>query len=318
MANSGTQSMGRSAGGEMPYRSLGRSGEKVSLIGIGGFHLGKIPDERDAIRLVRAAIDSGINFMDNSWDYHEGLSEERMGRALGDGYRQRAFLMTKIDGQTRKAAAEQIEESLRRLRVDTIDLVQFHEIIRMEDPGRILGPGGGMEAALEARAAGKLRYIGFTGHKDPEMHLNMLSTAFAHGFVFDAVQMPLNVMDAHYRSFEKRVLPVLVEHGIGVLAMKTMASHRIVETGLVTEMECLHYAMNLPSSVVITGCESMRDLDQALEAARTFRLMGAQEVSAILARTAQAAADGLYEDFKSTGVRDGTNQHPEWLGIGAV
>lgn len=318
MANSGTQSMGRSAGGEMPYRSLGRSGEKVSLIGIGGFHLGKIPDERDAIRLVRAAIDSGINFMDNSWDYHEGLSEERMGRALGDGYRQRAFLMTKIDGQTRKAAAEQIEESLRRLRVDTIDLVQFHEIIRMEDPGRILGPGGGMEAALEARAAGKLRYIGFTGHKDPEMHLNMLSTAFAHGFVFDAVQMPLNVMDAHYRSFEKRVLPVLVEHGIGVLAMKTMASHRIVETGLVTEMECLHYAMNLPSSVVITGCESMRDLDQALEAARTFRLMGAQEVSAILARTAQAAADGLYEDFKTTGVRDGTNQHPEWLGIGAV
>lgn len=318
MANSGTQSMGRSAGGEMPYRSLGRSGEKVSLIGIGGFHLGKIPDERDAIRLVRAAIDSGINFMDNSWDYHEGLSEERMGRALGDGYRQRAFLMTKIDGQTRKAAAEQIEESLRRLRVETIDLVQFHEIIRMEDPGRILGPGGGMEAALEARAAGKLRYIGFTGHKDPEMHLNMLSTAFAHGFVFDAVQMPLNVMDAHYRSFEKRVLPVLVEHGIGVLAMKTMASHRIVETGLVTEMECLHYAMNLPSSVVITGCESMRDLDQALEAARTFRLMGAQEVSAILARTAQAAADGLYEDFKSTGVRDGTNQHPEWLGIGAV
>src|SRR3981189_705114 len=196
--------------GEVPHRTLGRTGEKVSAIGIGGFHLGK-PElqESESMRIIRAAIDNEINFLDNGWDYNEGQSEIRMGKALRDGYRQRAFLMTKIDGRDKKSAAQQIEESLRRLETDRIDLLQFHEIIRMDDADRVFAMGGAMEAVLEAKKAGKIRYIGFTGHKSPDIHLKMLNTAASHQFHFDTVQMPLNVMDAHYDSFEKRVLPVL-------------------------------------------------------------------------------------------------------------
>ena len=255
----------------MPYRALGRSGEKVSLVGLGGFHVGTQPDEADSIRIIRTAIDNGVNFLDNCWDYNGGTSEIRMGKALRDGYRQRVFLMTKIDGQLKELAAKQIDESLRRLQVETIDLVQFHEVIRPGDPERIMGPGGAIEAALAAKKAGKIRYIGFTGHKDPDIHLKMLNTGFKQGFTFDAVQMPLNVMDAHFRSFEKKVLPVLVEHGIGVLGMKSLGDGIFLKSNTVTAIECLHYAMNLPTSVVITGCDRMEILNQALEAARTFR-----------------------------------------------
>jgi predicted aldo/keto reductase-like oxidoreductase len=298
----------------MPHRQLGRTGEKVSAIGLGGYHIGVPKDEQEGIRLIRTAIDRGITFMDNCWDYHDGNSEVRMGKALRDGYRQKAFLMTKIDGQTKTSAARQIEESLQRLQTDHIDLMQFHEVIRMGDPDRIFADGGGMEAALEAKKAGKIRFIGFTGHKDPQIHLHMLEVARAHKFRFDAVQMPLNVMDAHFRSFEQQVLPVLVKEGIGVLGMKSLGSGVILQSKTARPIECLHYAMNLPTSTVITGIDRMELLDQALEAARTFKPMSQEEVSALLARTADAAAAGKFEPFKTTTGYDGTAHHPQWLG----
>jgi len=298
----------------IPYRTLGRTGERVSAIGIGGYHLGKPGlEESESIRVVRTAIDSGISFLDNSWDYNEGQSELRMGKALRDGYRQRAFLMTKIDGRDRRTAARQIDESLRRLQTDRIDLLQHHEVIRMDDADRIFAAGGAMEAAAEAKRAGKVRYIGFTGHKSPEIHLRTLATAASHHFHFDTVQMPLNVMDAHYRSFEKKVLPVLIEREIGVLGMKPMGDAVILESKTATPIECLHYAMNLPTSVVITGCDSMERLEQALTAARSFRPMPPTEVDALLARTAQAAREGRYELYKTTRKHDSTREHPEWL-----
>jgi predicted aldo/keto reductase-like oxidoreductase len=300
--------------GAMPYRTLGRTGERVSLVGLGGYHLGKQADEQESIRIIRTAIDQGITFMDNCWDYNDGASEIRMGKALRDGYRQKVFLMTKVDGRNRQTAAKQLDESLRRLQTDRIDLLQFHEVIRLSDPDRIFGPNGAMEAFLDARQAGKIRYIGFTGHKSPEIHLKMLETAFAQPFTFDAVQMPLNVMDAHYDSFEKRVLPVLLKHQIGVLGMKPMGDHFILESQTVTPVECLHYPMNLPTSVVITGCDSLPILEQALNAARSFRPMSDTQVSELLARTANAAQAGQYERYKTTHHFDGTFHNPQWLG----
>jgi len=301
--------------GEMQYRLLGRTGERVSALGVGGWHLG-LPkvDEATAIGIVRGALDAGINFLDNSWDYNEGASEERMGRALGDGYRERAFLMTKIDGRTKEEAARQLEESLRRLRTDRIDLVQHHEVIRFEDPDRIFAPGGAQEALLEARDAGKLRYIGFTGHKDPHVHLYMLEVAERNGFAFDTVQMPLNVMDAHFRSFAKLVLPELVRRGLGVLGMKSMANGLILRSGLVSAPECLRYALTLPASVVITGIDSQEILHQAIDVASTFQPMTASEIDSLLARTAQAARTGRWELFKTTSAFDSTAEHLAWLG----
>jgi aryl-alcohol dehydrogenase-like predicted oxidoreductase len=300
---------------EMMYRSLGRTGEKVSAIGLGGWHLA-LPkmEEPTAIKIVRTAIDRGINFMDNSWDYNGGESEIRMGRALKDGYRDKVFLMTKIDGRSRKEAAKQLDESLRRLQVDHIDLVQHHEVIRFEDPHRIFDPEGANAALLEAKKAGKLRYIGFTGHKDPRIHLHMLEVAALHGFLFDAVQMPLNVMDAHYRSFEKLVLPVLVEQGIGVLGMKSMANGIILKSKTATPIECLHYALSLPTSVVITGMDSIEILEQAFEAVRTFKPLNAAERDILLAKTATAAIHGGFEPFKTSSIFDSTAQNPAWLG----
>jgi predicted aldo/keto reductase-like oxidoreductase len=302
------------AHGEMPYRTLGRSGEKVSLLGLGGYHIGGQADEQESIRIVRTAIDNGVNFMDNCWDYHGGTSEIRMGKALRDGYRQKVFLMTKIDGQVKDVAARQIEESLRRLQTDTIDLLQFHEVIRPGDPDRIFGPGGSIEAALAAKKAGKIRYIGFTGHKDPDIHLKMLETAFQHDFTFDAVQMPLNVMDMHFKSFAHKVVPVLVEHGIGVLGMKSMGDGNVLKSNTVTPVECLHYAMNLRTSVVINGCESLERLEQGLQAARTFRPLNQKELDSLYARTVKAGRDGEFEPFKTSTTFDGTSHNPSWLG----
>jgi predicted aldo/keto reductase-like oxidoreductase len=300
------------ADGEMPYRTLGRSGEKVSLLGLGGYHIGLQNDEQESIRIVRTAIDHGVNFLDNCWDYNGGTSEVRMGKALRDGYRKRVFLMTKIDGQVKDVAARQIDESLRRLQTDTIDLLQFHEVIRPGDPDRIFGPGGSLEAALAAKKAGKIRYIGFTGHKDPEIHLKMLNTGFHHGFTFDAVQMPLNVMDI--KSFAKTVVPVLVKHGIGVLGMKSMGDGEVLKSNTATPVECLHYAMNLPTSVVINGCESIERLEQGLHAARTFRPLTEKELASLSARTATAGRDGQFEPFKTSTMFDGTVHNPGWLG----
>jgi len=299
----------------MIYRTLGNTGEKVSAIGVGGWHLGlSHVDEELAIRIVRSAIDRGINFLDNCWDYNEGLSETRMGKALRDGYREKAFVMTKIDGRTKQEATKQLDESLERLQVDYIDLVQHHEIIRFEDPHRIFAEDGANAALVEARQAGKLRYIGFTGHKDPRVHLYMLEVAEQHEFKFDGVQMPLNLMDAHYRSFAKEVVPELVKQNIGVLGMKSMANGILLKSNTVKPIECLHYALNLPTSVVITGIDSMEILDQAFEAVRTCHPFSTEELEALLAKTSAAALTGRFEPFKTTSIFDGTAEHPEWLG----
>ena len=301
--------------GEMLYRKLGRTGEKVSAIGMGGYHIAQHGlSEDESIRLIRSAIDRGITFMDNSWDYNEGQSEVRMGKALKDGYRQKVFLMTKIDGRTKEVAERQIETCLERLQTDRIDLVQHHEIIRFDDPDRIFADGGAMEATLAARKAGKIRYIGFTGHKDPHIHLYMLKVAADHGFQFDTVQMPLNVMDAHFRSFAQMVLPELVKHQIGVLGMKSMGDGVILKSKSVSPMECLHYALSLPTSVVITGIDKPEILDQAIEAARTFQPMNREQVAQLLAKTKDVAMAGKYELFKTSSHFDSTAKHPDWLG----
>jgi len=314
LAGAGKDALGAESRNGIPYRTLGRTGEKVSLVGLGGYHLGKQADSQESIRIIRTGLDEGINFLDNCWDYNGGESEVRMGNALRDGYRQKAFLMSKIDGRTKAAAASQISESLRRLQTDRIDLLQFHEVIRDNDPDRIFAAGGALEAVLEAQKAGKIRYIGFTGHKSPDIHLKMLATAAKYNFTFDSVQMPLNVMDAHFNSFEKKVLPILLKNDIGVLGMKPMGDHVILESKTATAVECLHYAMHLPTSVVITGCDSLPILQQALQAARSFKPLDSSEVASLLAKTAKAAEAGQFELYKTSHNFDGTYANPQWLG----
>jgi predicted aldo/keto reductase-like oxidoreductase len=300
------------AGRRMPERRLGRTGAQVSMLGLGGYHLG-LPSERDAIRIIHEAIDHGLTFLDNCWDYHDGESEKRMGKALAGGTRDRAFLMTKLDGRTAEAATKQLDESLRWLRTDHVDLLQIHEVIRTSDPARVFAPGGAIEAFVRARKAGKTRYIGFTGHKSPDIHLAMLDEARRHGFRFDTVQMPLNVMDAQFESFQKRVLPVLLREGIGVLGMKPMGSGVILESGVVSAVECLRYALSLPTSVVITGVDSVGVLRQDLATGLAFEPLTEREKDALLARTAAAAHAGKYEQYKTTQRFDGTAHHPQWL-----
>lgn len=298
----------------MIYRKLGSTGERVSAIGLGGYHIGVPKDENEGIRIIRSAVDRGITFLDNSWDYHNGGSEIRMGKALKDGYRKRVFLMTKFNGRTRESAARQIDESLKRLDVDVIDLIQFHENIRLEDPDRYFAPGGAHEAVMAAKQAGKVRYIGFTGHKDPLVHLRMLDVAAQHKFHFDACQMPLNVLDFHFRSFAQNVVPRLVKEGTAALGMKPIAFGNVLKAKVATPIECLHYALNLPTSVVINGCDSMERLDQALEAARTFKPFTPAQLTALLDKTKEAAMTGKFEPFKTTAQFDGTATHPEWMG----
>ena len=302
----------------MQYRDLGRTGEKVSAIGLGGYHIGKQQDPQESIRLMRAAIDRGISFMDNCWDYNDGLSEVRMGQALRDGYRQRVFLMTKIDGRTKSAAAKQIEQSLGRLQTDTIDLIQFHECIRLDDPDRIFSPGGALEAVQAARQAGKVRYVGFTGHKDPVVHLRMFEMARQHDFHFDTVQMPVNAFDPHFRSFIQQVLPVAQQQGTAVLGMKAFGDHFILDAvqsaKIATPIELLRYSLSLPIATQITGIDSMPILDQALAAVKDFTPMTQDQQAALLSRTSELAAGGRYELFKTTPHFDGTIKNPMWLG----
>ncbi len=300
--------------GDMIYRPLGATGEMVSLIGMGGFHLGKPATDDEAIRLVRSGIDQGITFLDNSWDYNLGTSELRAGKALRDGYRDKVFQMTKIDGRTKKAAARQIDESLTRLQTDHLDLVQHHEIIRMEDPDQIFKEDGAMAAVLEAKKAGKIRFIGFTGHKDPLIHLRMLQVAKENDFHFDTVQMPINVMDAHFRSFSSQVLPVLIREKIAPLAMKTFGDHYILNSKTVEPVEALHFSMSLPVAVVITGIDKPEILEQALEAVKTYKPLNEAGVAALLSRTLVAANKGEFELYKTTQNFDSTAQNPEWLG----
>jgi predicted aldo/keto reductase-like oxidoreductase len=300
--------------GDMLYRELGKTGEQVSLIGLGGYHIGHQADENESIQIIRSAIDRGITFMDNCWDYNGGASEIRMGKALEDGYREKVFLMTKIDGRTQESAAKQIDESLQRFQTDHLDLLQHHEILRMEDPDAVFAPEGSMAAVLEAQKAGKVRHIGFTGHKDPLVHLRMLDIAAQNNFHFDTVQMPLNPMDGNFRSFGQQVLPRALKEEIAVLGMKSMGDGFLLRSNTIEPLDCLHYAMSLPVAAVITGIDSMKILDQALEAVRTFKPLSEFEMSALLQRTRTAAAKGEYEPYKTTSYFDGTARNPQWLG----
>ena len=302
--------------GEMLYRELGATGVQVSAIGLGGSHLGQATVSEDlAVRLIHEGLDRGINFLDNSWDYNEGRSEMRVGEALSQGgYRQKAFVMTKIDGRTKELAASQIDESLRRLQTDHVDLLQHHEVIRYDDPDRIFSEGGAMEAVVAARAAGKVRFIGFTGHKDPHIHLYMLELARQHGFHFDTVQMPVNIMDAHFRSFAQLVVPEALKERIGVLGMKCFGGGVILKSNAVEPMDCLHYSLNVPVSVVITGINSNALLDQAFAAVKSFQPMDEASVSSLISKTQEAALNGKYELFKTTSHFDSTARHPDWLG----
>ena len=302
--------------GEMLYRPLGSTGESVSVIGMGGSHLGLASvTEDEAIRLIHQALERGINFLDNSWDYNEGRSEMRVGKALSQaGYRQKAFVMTKIDGRTKEVAANQIDTSLKRLKVDHIDLLQHHEIIRFDDPDRIFNEGGSMEAVVAARQAGKIRFIGFTGHKDPQIHLYMLDIAKQHNFHFDTVQMPINIMDAHYRSFSQLVVPQALEQKIGVLGMKCFGDEIILKSGAVQPIDCLQYSLNVPVSVLITGINSQMLLDQAFAAVKSFKALNEAEVGTLISKTQEVAKSGKYELFKTTSHFDTTARHPDWLG----
>ncbi|HEX8523358.1 MAG TPA: aldo/keto reductase [Tepidisphaeraceae bacterium] len=300
--------------GDMIYRPLGKTGVTVSAIGLGGHHMGEPKDEQESIRIVRTAVDRGITFLDNSWDYHNGGSEIRMGKALRDGYRDKVFLMTKINGRDKKKAAEELNQCLQRLQTDHLDLIQHHAIEPHDDPEKIMGEDGAHAALLEAQKAGKVRFIGFTGHKDPAAHLKMIETAKKHGYHFDTVQMPLNVMDAHFRSFEKQVLPVLVKEQIGVLGMKSLGMGSILKSGKVNAIECIHYALNLPTNVVICGIDKIELIDQAFEAARTFKPMSEDQVAALLDRTRDAAAQGKFEPFKTSDHYHRSDDYKDWEG----
>jgi aryl-alcohol dehydrogenase-like predicted oxidoreductase len=295
------------------YRNLGSTGERVSAIGLGGYHIG-VPSEEEGVRIIRTALDRGITFLDNSWDYHDGGSEICMGKALRDGYRQRAFLMTKYNGRTRASAARQIDDSLKRLQTDHIDLIQFHENIRMTDPDKYFGPGGAHEAVMAAKKAGKVRYVGFTGHKDPSIHLHMLDLAKKNNFHFDSCQMPLNVLDYNFRSFAKQVVPRLVAEKTAVLGMKPLANGLIFQLKDIDAVACLHYALNLPTSVVMNGCDSLERLEQAFRAMQTYKPMTAAEVEALTAKTREAALSGRIERFKTSEDFDGTTHNPSSMG----
>jgi aryl-alcohol dehydrogenase-like predicted oxidoreductase len=298
--------------GEMQYRILGRTGAKVSIIGIGGYHIGQPRDPDYGIKIIRTAIDNGVTFMDNSWDYHLGESERRMGLALRDGYRQKVFLMTKVDGRKQATVEWQFAECLKRLQTDYVDLLQIHEVIRDTDPDMVFGKDGAIEALLKLKKAGKARFIGFTGHKTPAMLLKMIRLADAYGVTFDTVQMPLNVMDAHYDSFQREVLPVATAKNMGVIGMKAFGDNFILQSSTVTPIEALHYTMNLPISTLVTGCDWMDYLTQALDAARSFRPMTQAQVAAILAKTEVAAQNGQYEYYKTRDTFDGTARNLGW------
>ena len=302
--------------GEMLYRKLGATGVDVSVIGLGGSHLGQpTVTEEMAIRIIHEGIDRGVNFLDNSWDYNEGRSEIRVGKALSQGgYRQKAFVMTKIDGRTRETAAAQIDTSLKRLQVDHIDLLQHHEVLRYDDPDRIFSEGGAMEAVVAAKQAGKIRFIGFTGHKDPHIHLYMLEVAGQHSFRFDAVQMPINIMDAHFRSFAQLVVPRALEQNIGILGMKCFGSGVILKGGVVEPLDCLRYSLNVPVSVQITGINTPELLEQAFTAVKSFRPIDEAGIARLISKSEGAARRGEFELFKTTSHFDTTARHPDWLG----
>lgn len=288
---------------DIPLRPLGATGVMVSALGLGGYHLGKIANEREAIRIAHAAIDAGVTFMDNAWEYHRGRAEAIMGKAIADR-RERVFLMTKVctHGRGRREAMRQLEQSLRRLRTDVLDLWQIHECVYDNDPERHFARGGVAEALLEAKRQGKVRFIGFTGHKHPDIHLAML----AHDFPFDACQLPLNCFDASFRSFEREVLPVLVGRGIAPLGMKSLSGDgRQITKKVVTAQDALRYAMSLPVATTISGIDSMRVLRQNLEVAAGFTSMSKRAMDALRRRVHEQATDGRFELYKTTAQHEG-------------
>jgi len=271
------------------------------MLGLGGYHAGRSKDDSQVIKLIRKAIDMGVTFMDNAWEYHRGRAEEVMGKALLNGYRAKAFLMTKHHGRDRKTAMQHLEDSLRRLRTDVIDLWQFHEVVYEKDPEMIFSVDGGIEAAELAKKQGKVRFIGFTGHRDPVLHLKMLS----YGYPWDAVQMPINILDAHFKSFQKHVLPILVRRNIGIIAMKTMGSGHVLRAGVVTPEQALNYVWSLPVSTIVSGMESEQLLEANVALARAFKPMGQQERARLLAKTREAGLTGTFEPFKTAPNFDG-------------
>ena len=289
--------------GEVPRRALGKTGLQVSALCFGGAHWGRIQDDAEAIRLLHAALDAGVNFLDNAWEYNGGRSEELMGKAL-QGKRQQVVLMTKVcsHGRDKKVAMQQLEESLRRLKTDYLDLWQIHEVVYEDDPDRHFAPQGGTEALLEAKRQGKVRFIGFTGHKHPQIHLKMLS----HDFPFDTCQMPLNVFDGTYRSFEREVLPVLNQRGIAPLGMKSLTGNaEPIKQGIVKPEEAIHYVLSLPIASLVSGIDSPQVLQQNLDIVRRFTPMTVAEMEGLRSRVAMFAMDGRYELFKSTNRYDG-------------
>ncbi|HEY5617019.1 MAG TPA: aldo/keto reductase [Vicinamibacterales bacterium] len=289
---------------DIPIRPLGATGVMVSALGLGGYHIGKIESAGEAIRVVQAAIDAGITFMDNAWEYHDGRSETLMGKAIADR-RDRVFLMTKVctHGRGKREAMRQLEQSLRRLRTDVLDLWQVHECVYDNDPERHFARGGVIEALEEAKRQGKVRFVGFTGHKHPDIHLAML----ARDYTFDACQLPLNCFDASFRSFERTVLPVLVSRGIAPLGMKSLSGDgRQVKKKVVTAEQALRYAMSLPVATIISGIDSMRVLRQNVRAASDFKPMSERQMEALRKRVRDEAADGRFELYKTTAAHDGT------------
>lgn len=289
---------------EIPRRPLGRTGEIVSALALGGYHLGTMDSEREAIRVVHEAVDAGVTFMDNAWEYNEHRSEEIMGKALAGGRRERVFLMTKVctHGRDAKTAMRQLEQSLRRLKTDRLDLWQVHECAYYNDPERHFAKGGVIEALDAAKASGKVRFVGFTGHKDPAIHLRMLS----YDYPFDTVQMPLNAFDATFHSFEQRVLPELLRRGIAPLGMKSMGGEGDpVKKRAVTAEEALRYAMSLPVAATVSGIDSLRVLRQNLRIARGFTPMSPAEMQALRTRVFEAASDGRFEPYKTTAKHEG-------------
>ncbi|MDT8301729.1 MAG: aldo/keto reductase [Sedimentisphaerales bacterium] len=286
---------------DIPTRPLGSTGVNVSILGLGGHHIGRIRDDNQSIQLIRKAIDSGVTFLDNAWEYHNGRSEELMGKALAGGYRNKAFLMTKHHGRNKKTAMEHLEDSLRRLRTDVIDLWQFHEVVYDKDPEMIFAAGGGIEAAELAKKQGKVRFIGFTGHRDPVIHLKML----AYGYPWDAVQMPMNVLDPHFKSFQKNVLPILVRRNIGVIAMKTLASGYVLRAKAATPKQALDYIWSQQVSTIVSGMDSEQLLKANVGFAQAFRPMGQMEQAELLDKTKDKALTGKFEPFKTPPNFDG-------------
>ncbi len=289
--------------GEIPHRKLGRTGFEVSAIGLGGAHLGGRKSEEDAIRIIHEAMDAGITFMDNAWEYNDGRSEQLMGKAL-QGRRDKAFLMTKVctHGRDRSCAMQQLEQSLRRLKTDHIDLWQVHEVIYDNDPDLHFAKGGVIEALDQAKREGKVRFVGFTGHKDPSIHLKML----AHDYPFDTCQLPLNCLDASFRSFEKQVLPELNKRGIAAIGMKSLGGGgEPMKKGVITATEALRYAMSLPVATTVSGIDSLQVLRQNLSIARGFKPMSVEEMQALRTRYERYAADGRFELYKTSKKYDG-------------